>query len=158
MSLDSLIAFVVLSAASFGAASTGAIFRPGEWYAALRKPAWVPPNWLFAPAWAVMYVLMAVAAFLVWTFGEGPAVLSALAAYAVQLVLNALWSPVFFGRRSLGGGVVVVLALWLAVLSTTLLFLQVNTWAGLLFLPYLAWVTFASALTVTVWRLNRTGA
>ncbi|SDD97359.1 TspO/MBR family protein [Rhodospira trueperi] len=157
MSLDSLIAFVVLSAASFGAASTGAIFRPGEWYAALRKPSWVPPNWLFAPAWTVMYVLMAVAAFLVWTFGEGPAVLSALAVYAVQLVLNALWSPVFFGRRSLGGGVVVVLALWLAVLSTTLLFLQVNDWAGLLFLPYLAWVTFASALTVTVWRLNRTG-
>lgn len=155
MSLESLIALAVIMLTSLAAASTGSIFRPGAWYAGLRKPSWVPPNWLFAPAWTVMYGLMSVAAFLVWaTAGPGEG-MTALVVYAVQLVLNALWSPVFFGLKRMGWAFVEVMALWLAVLATTLLFFEVNYWAGLMFLPYLVWVTFASMLTLAMWRLNR---
>lgn len=155
MSTESLIALAVILVASFIAASTAAVFRPGAWYARLNKPTWVPPNWLFPPAWALMYALMSAAAFLVWRFGEGETGTTALVVYGVQLVLNALWSPIFFGLRRMGWAFVEVMALWLAVLATTLLFFQVNYWAGLLILPYLLWVTFASFLTLTMWRLNR---
>jgi len=155
MLFESVLVFVVLVAGSLTAASMGAVFRPGAWYAGLRKPAWVPPNRLFAPAWTVMYTLMTAAAFLVWHFGEGTVGTAALIAYAVQLGLNALWSPVFFGLRRMGAGFAVVAALWGAVLVTTLLFFQVSPWTGLLLVPYLAWVTFASALNLSVWRLNR---
>nr|WP_246423796.1 TspO/MBR family protein [Roseospira goensis] len=153
-----MIALAVILAASFLTASTAAVFRPGPWYASLAKPSWVPPNWLFPPAWALMYALMSAAAFLVWLFaapGEGT---TALTVYGIQLVLNALWSPIFFGLRRMGWAFVAVMALWLAVLATTLLFFQVNYWAGLMFLPYLLWVTFASFLNLTMWRLNRRGA
>jgi len=101
---------------------------------------------------------MTTAAFLVWHFGEGTVGTAALIAYAVQLGLNALWSPVFFGLRRMGAGFAVVAALWGAVLVTTVLFFQVSPWTGLLLVPYLAWVTFASALNLSVWRLNRAAA
>lgn len=158
MSTESTIALVVILLSSLAAASTGSIFRPGTWYAGLRKPTWVPPNWLFGPAWAVMYAVMSAAAFLVWSFADPDLRGTALGLYAVQLVLNAMWSPVFFGLRRMALAVVEVALLWLAVLATTLAFFQVNYWAGLLFLPYLLWVTFASYLTWTMWRLNRGGA
>jgi benzodiazapine receptor len=125
------------------------------WYATLEKPAFTPPSWLFAPAWITLYLLMAIAAFLIWRKGlaeEG--VKSALVIFLVQLVLNALWSVVFFGLHSPLYGMVVILALWVAILLTILRFFRLSTAAGALLLPYILWVSFASILNISIWVLN----
>mgnify|MGYP000707234161 CR=1 FL=1 len=115
-----------------------------------------PPNWLFGPAWTLLYLLMAVAAFLVWKQGFGASgVKLALVAFLVQLALNTLWSVLFFGMRSPLAGLVDIAALWLAILATIVLFFRVSTAAGILLLPYQAWVTFAAALNCALWMLNR---
>ena len=125
------------------------------WYAALEKPPFTPPNWLFAPAWVTLYVLMAIAAFLIWRKGlsqEGAK--SALLIFLIQLVLNALWSVVFFGFESLLGGVIVILVLWVFILFTILKFYKLSTTAGSLLLPYILWVSFATILNISVLVLN----
>jgi tryptophan-rich sensory protein len=125
------------------------------WYATLQKPFFNPPNWLFAPAWVTLYLLMGIAAFLVWRQGLGQKeVKSALIIFLVQLVLNALWSVVFFGLRSPLWGVVVILALWVAILLAILRFFRLSTAAGALLLPYILWVSFASALNIAILVLN----
>jgi len=125
------------------------------WYAALEKPPFTPPNWLFAPAWGTLYVLMAIAAFLVWRRGlnqEG--VKSALLIFVIQLVLNALWSVVFFGFKSPIAGIVVIVVLWVAILFTILKFFRLSVVAGSLLIPYILWVSFATALNIAIWMLN----
>ena len=125
------------------------------WYAALEKPFFTPPNWLFAPAWATLYLLMGVAAFLLWRRGlsqEG--VKPALVIFLVQLVLNTLWSVIFFGLESPLGGVIVIVVLWVAILFTILKFFRLSVVAGSLLLPYILWVSFAAALNISVWILN----
>ncbi|MFC1893496.1 TspO/MBR family protein [Chloroflexota bacterium] len=125
------------------------------WYAALEKPPFTPPNWLFAPAWATLYLLMGVAAFLVWRKGlheEG--VKSALVVFLVQLVINAVWSVVFFGLQSPVAGAIVIIALWTAILITILGFFRLSVAAGALLLPYILWVSFAAALNIAVLILN----
>lgn len=124
---------------------------PGAWYASLAKPEWNPPSWIFGPVWSVLYLSMAVAAWLVWRKGgQG----HALRLYIVQLALNAAWTPVFFGAHQLGAALLVILALWLAILLTLRAFWRISMPAGLLFVPYLAWVSFASFLNFTLWRMN----
>ncbi len=144
-------------AASFAAASTGAIFQPGAWYRTLAKPSWTPPDWLFPLAWTILYIAMSVAA---WRVALEPSVwaMPALAAWSWQIVLNALWSPVFFGVRRIGAALVVIAFLWLAVATTTFAFWQVEGLAGLLMLPYLAWASYAGALNFAIWRMNRGSA
>jgi benzodiazapine receptor len=125
------------------------------WYATLEKPFFTPPNWLFAPAWVTLYVLMAVAAFLVWRKGlseEG--VKPALVIFLVQLVINAFWSVAFFGLKSPVAGVVVIVVLWIAILFTILKFFRLSAAAGSLLLPYILWVSFAAALNISLWILN----
>jgi len=125
------------------------------WYAALEKPFFTPPSWLFAPAWITLYLLMAIAAFLVWRQGfaqEG--VKCALTVFLVQLVLNSLWSVVFFGLQSPLYGMVVIIALWIAILLTIIKFFRLSTAAGWLMIPYILWVSFASALNISIWVLN----
>ena len=147
--------FLTYLAACFAAGATGALFNPGDWYASLRKPRWTPPNWLFPVAWTTLYLCMSVAAARVAGMaGTGVEVGQALALWALQIALNTLWTPVFFGLRRMGGGLVVLVLLWLAVAATLVAFWQIDLIAGLLFLPYLAWVTVAGALNFTVWRLN----
>lgn len=125
------------------------------WYAALEKPAFTPPNWLFAPAWITLYVLMGVAAFLVWRNGwDKPKVRAALAFFGVQLVLNALWSVAFFGLQSPIFGLVLIVLLWVAILITMLRFKEISIAGAWLLLPYLLWVTFAGALNIAIWMLN----
>jgi benzodiazapine receptor len=125
------------------------------WYAALEKPFFTPPNWLFAPAWITLYLLMGMAAFLVWRKGLGEeGVKSALVIFLVQLVLNALWSVVFFGLRSPIAGTIVIILLWLAILFTILKFFRLSVTAGSLLIPYILWVSFAAALNIVVWMLN----
>lgn len=136
----------------------GSIFtKPAipTWYATLEKPFFTPPNWLFAPAWITLYVLMGIAAFLIWRKGlnrEG--VKPALLIFLVQLALNALWSVVFFGFKSLLGGVIVIAVLWVAILFTILKFFHLSNAAGALLLPYILWVSFATALNISVLVLN----
>jgi benzodiazapine receptor len=125
------------------------------WYATLQKPPFTPPNWLFAPAWVTLYLLMGISAFLIWRQGlEQKEVKSALVIFLVQLVLNALWSVVFFGLQSPLYGMVVILALWVMILLTILRFFKLSTAAGALLLPYILWVSFAAVLNVSIWVLN----
>jgi translocator protein len=146
-----LIFWLVISVA---AGWFGSRFMPGEWYAGLVKPSWNPPSSVFAPVWTTLYVLMGVAAWLVWRqvgFAGAPV---ALGLFALQLVLNAAWSYLFFGLHQPAVAFVDIVALWLAILATTVAFWRVSGPAGVLLLPYLCWVGFASALNLQLWRLN----
>lgn len=139
---------------TFVAAAIGSLFAPGEWYAGLVKPAWNPPNWIFGPVWTVLYILMAVAAWLVWKrYGLVGATVP-FVLYVVQLVLNAGWSWLFFGLHRPGAAFVEIVVLWVAILSTAVLFFRLERAAGILLIPYLLWVSFASVLNYTLWRLN----
>ncbi len=146
------LTFTVFLAACAAPAATGALFSPGDWYRSLRKPAWTPPDWLFPVAWTTLYLLMAGAAARVAGV-EGAGI--ALGLYAVQIAFNTLWTPVFFGLKRMGTGFAVLVVLWLAVFATLVAFWRLDLWAGLMFVPYLAWVTVAGALNLSVWRLNR---
>lgn len=144
-----LIAFLLVV---FAVAATGASFSPGAWYAALAKPTWTPPNWLFAPVWSLLYLSIAVAAWLVWKrTGLRPAVFGF---YAAQLVFNGLWSWIFFGQQRIGLGLVDIAALWLAILGTIVSFARAVPLAGWILVPCLLWVSFAAALNFSIWRLN----
>jgi translocator protein len=133
----------------------GSRFIPGEWYAGLVKPSWNPPSSVFAPVWSTLYILMGVAAWLVWRkFGFAGAPV-ALGLFVFQLVLNALWSYLFFGLHQPAVAFVEIVVLWLAILATTIGFWRVSVQAGVLLLPYLSWVAFASALNLQLWRLNQ---
>lgn len=133
------------------AASSGAMFKPGEWYETLRKPSWTPPKWAFPVVWTILYVMIGCAGWLVWTNGGWSL---PMALWALQMVTNALWSYFFFGMRRMDIALVDVAVLWLSVA-----FFIVTAWslvplASLLFVPYLAWVTAAAALNYSVRRLN----
>ena len=143
--------FLTYLAACGAAAATGALFQPGDWYRSLSKPRWTPPDWLFPVAWTVLYLSMSVAAARVAMVGDSG---QALALWSVQIALNALWTPVFFGLRRLGAGLVIIFLLWLAVAATMLAFWQLDRIAGLLLAPYLLWVSIAGALNRSVWVRN----
>jgi translocator protein len=138
----------------FGAASLGAIFTPGEWYATLRKPSWNPPGWLFGPVWTVLYTLMAVAAWLVWRRGGFAAQRRPLARFLAQLAFNAAWTPLFFGLHWPGAAFAEIVLLWLAIAATLWAFRPVSRVAAWLLAPYLVWVGFAATLNFALWRLN----
>jgi len=125
------------------------------WYAALEKPLFTPPNWLFAPAWITLYLLMGISASIVWQRGlDVPRVRTALIIFLIQLILNALWSVVFFGLESPLYGVIVIAVLWIAIVLTIVQFFRISTLAGALLLPYIGWVTFAAALNISIFMLN----
>jgi len=124
---------------------------PDQWYAALNKPAWNPPPWIFGPVWSLLYVMMAVAAWLVWRQVGWK---RALVLYLIQLALNAAWTPIFFGAHQMGWALLEIIALWLAILLTLRSFLPISKPAAWLLTPYLAWVTFAAFLNFTLWRMN----
>ena len=155
MDISSIIVFVGFVGICFLAATTGAMFRPGDWYEQLRKPAWRPPNWVFPPAWTFLYLTIAVSGWLVWRTPGFPGAAFPFAIYLVQLILNASWSPIFFGMRRPDLAFIEVAMLWLSIIATIAAFHRVNAVAAYLLLPYLAWVTFAAALNLTIWRLNR---
>jgi benzodiazapine receptor len=138
----------------FAAASLGALYPPDEWYAALQKPTWNPPGWIFGPVWSALYTMMAVAAWLVWKRGGFAAQRRPLGVFLAQLALNALWTPLFFGLHWPGVAFVEILLLGLAIAWTTALFWRVQRPAAYLLMPYLAWVSFAAVLNGTLWRLN----
>ncbi len=127
----------------------------GTWYAALHKPFFTPPSYVFGPIWLVLYALIGISAYLVWEVGlRKRGVKVALVAFAVQLVLNVLWSALFFGLRSPLYGFIAIVVLWLSVLVTLLTFWRVSKKGAAVFLPYMAWVTFALLLNLFVVLLN----
>ncbi|MBX3460047.1 MAG: tryptophan-rich sensory protein [Planctomycetes bacterium] len=136
---------------SFGASASGAFFSPGEWYAALDKPSFNPPGWVFGPVWTALYLMMGVSAWLVWRRGNA---WRALALWLVQLALNAAWTPFFFGLHWMGVALCIIIAMWLAILATILAFRRHARAAALLLVPYLLWVSFATVLNAALWHLN----
>jgi tryptophan-rich sensory protein len=143
--------FCVFFAACLGAGVTGGLFPPGEWYRKLKKPVWTPPDIVFPITWFILYGCMAVAGA---RAAMAPDNGLAMAFWAMQIAFNGLWTPVFFGLRQIKLGMAVVGFLWLSVASAMVALWQVDTIAGMLFVPYLLWVTIASALNAEVWRLN----
>ncbi|SDF26940.1 MULTISPECIES: TspO/MBR family protein [Thalassobaculum] len=147
-------ALIVFIVACTAAALTGVLFKPGQWYEQLAKPWWRPPNWLFGPAWTILYAMIAISGWLVWKASSWPAMAPALTIYGVQLLLNAGWSPLFFGLRRPDLAFYELLLLWTSILATIIAFLPISPLAAGLLVPYLAWVTFAGALNLSIVRLN----
>ena len=151
LKLSDLLALIAFLAAVTGAASLGAVFKPGAWYTELAKPAWTPPSAIFAPVWTALYLLIAIAGWLSWRHGGQTA---PLAAWILALLLNAAWSWLFFGRHWIGAALVDIAVLWCAILAFIMLSWRPTPAASLLFTPYLMWVSFAAALNLQIWRLN----
>jgi translocator protein len=147
-----LFLLVCFVAEAIGGAVTSS--KIGTWYATLAKPIWNPPAWIFAPVWSALYFGMAIAAWLIWRQDATTGARVPLTLFGVQLGLNVLWSCIFFGLQSPGLAFAEVIVLWGAVAATMITFWQRSRLAGILFLPYWAWVTFASALNFAFWRLN----
>lgn len=145
---------VVWLAAAFVPAAIGAPFTGPAYYAGLRKPRWAPPAGIFGPVWTILYVLIGIAAWLVSQRGDDGS-RRALGLWGAQLALNAAWTPLFFGLRAPGVALAEMVALLGAVAATTVAFLRQRTAAGVLLLPYLAWVSFAAVLNFEIWRRNR---
>lgn len=143
--------FGIFLAACFAAGSTGGLFPPGDWYDRLKKPWWTPPNWLFPVAWTSLYICMAAAGARVAVSPDNGI---AMALWSLQIALNGLWTPVFFGLQRMRLGLIVLCALWASVALTLVALWSVDWIAGLLFVPYLIWVSVAGMLNLAVLRLN----
>ena len=148
--------FVLWFAVCFVVAAVGAAasLQAGVFYAELVRPGWAPPASLFGPVWTLLYAMMAVSAWLIWQRREIGLARVALAVFVVQLVLNALWSWLFFGWRLGALSFADIVLLWVLIAVTLVLFYRIRPLAGLLLVPYLAWVSFASALNFSIWQLN----
>jgi len=143
-------------AVSFVAAAFGAVasVHAGEFYQSLARPGWAPPGWLFGPVWSVLYTLMGISAWLVWVRRGFTGARTALVVFLAQLIANGLWSWLFFAWHKGWLSFSEVILLWAMILCTVVLFWRVRRSAGVLLLPYLAWVSFACALCFATWRLN----
>lgn len=143
-----------------GAGILGAVFTApvtrSPWYTSLNKPFFQPPNWLFGPVWIILYLMMGIALFLLWQNGPKPFSAPVWWFFAMQLVLNTLWSALFFGLKSPGTALMEIVLLWLAIFLTILPLHAISKTAFWLMIPYLAWVSFASLLNGAIWWLNRT--
>ncbi|WKL47081.1 TspO/MBR family protein [Flavobacterium pectinovorum] len=139
--------------------SASVVTRPSveTWYPTIVKPIFNPPNWIFMPMWTLLYILMAVAAGLVWDKikEQNEEVKKALAFFLIQLTLNAIWSYLFFGLKNPMLALIEIALLWLMIYETYLKFIKINKTAGYLLIPYLAWVAFAAILNASIWWLNR---
>lgn len=141
-----------------GAGFVGSLFtRPSipTWYATLEKPSFTPPNWVFAPVWITLFALMGISLFIIWRSGLAEKkIRKALGIFGAQLTFNILWSALFFGLRSPLAGLIDIAVLWIAIAFTCFYFFKISKAAGVLLVPYLAWVSFAAALNASIWRLN----
>lgn len=150
-----LVLFITICLAVSGA---GAIFTADsaqEWYPALQKPVWTPASWLFGPVWTILYLMMAVAAWLVWRRRKTARVGGAMVLFFIQLILNAAWSPLFFGLQNPLAGLLDIVLLWAAILATLIAFRRISSAAAALLVPYWLWVSYAATLNFAIWTLNR---
>jgi tryptophan-rich sensory protein len=152
------VKLVISLAACISAGLIGSIFTRGSistWYTFLQKPAFSPPNWVYAPVWFLLYILMGVSAFLVWRMGMKQFhVREGLVIFLIQLILNTFWSFAFFGLKSTIAGLLVIVPLWTAILLTIINFYRISRTASFLLLPYILWVSFATALNFSIYLLN----
>jgi len=150
----SLLPFVLacFAAAAIGAGATRLSVK--TWYPTLHRPACTPPDWIFAPVWSTLYLMMALSAWLVWRDSPPTAARPALLLFASQLLLNAFWSILFFGLQRPGPAFAEILLLWMMIVATIVAFLPLSFLAAWLLLPYAAWVAFASYLNFRIWQLN----
>jgi len=159
MDLNSVIKLIVSILVSFAAGGIGSLFTfkaIPTWYAGLKKPPYTPPNWLFGPVWTILYILMGISVFFVWQKGfANNDILLAFILFWVQLAINAIWSIIFFGMKSKGGGVITIIVLWLLIWATMVTSFRVSEWAGALLIPYIVWVSIASYLNIGIWMLNK---
>ena len=149
-----LLGLILALAVTFGVAAFGAQFEPGPWYQQIAKPSWTPPGWIFPPVWSYLYLTMAVAAWLVWRSGTWAETKTPLLLYGGQLLLNGLWSWLFFGSRMIGAALIDILALLILIILTALFFWRRRKLAGAFFAPYILWVAFASGLNLVIWQMN----
>lgn len=158
MSTFSIIALIIAIVLPQLAGGFGALYTfqaIPRWYLPLKKPRLAPPNWVFGPVWTILYLLMGFASYLVWHAGEGSTLVwGALGLYLVQLVLNALWSFLFFGKRNPRIAFFEIIALWVSIAATIVAFAPLSSLAAVLLLPYLVWVSFAAYLNFMIWKLN----
>lgn len=150
---------IVFAGLCLSIGSLGTLFTipaiPG-WYAGLAKPFFSPPNWIFGPVWTILYILMGISAFFIWSKGtKNKKVREALKLFAIQLFLNAIWSPVFFGARNLLLALLIIIAMWIYIVKTIMAFSKLDKNASYLLYPYIAWVSFATILNFSVWLLNK---
>ena len=152
--LKLILAIIICQAAGL----IGALFTRSaipDWYAFLTKPELAPPNWIFAPVWTTLYLLMGIAAFLVWKRGlDRTDVRLALSIFTVQLVLNTLWSIIFFGLRAPGWAFIEIALMWVAILASIIAFSRISKTAAWLLVPYILWVSFAAYLNYSIYILN----
>lgn len=139
---------------TFGVAAFASLFKPGEWYLTLTKPTWTPPGWIFGPVWGILYLSMSVSVWLIWKQRKTQIVKIPLTLYIVQLTLNGLWSWLFFGQQLIGIALIDILLLAAIIAVTIVFFRKISKTAGLLLMPYLLWVCFATALNFEIWRIN----
>ena len=145
--LSLLVSFVIV----FSVAAVGAAFMPGEWYAALNKPTWNPPNWIFGPVWTALYVMIAISGWLLWREPDRTLTMSL---FALQLALNGAWSWLFFGRHTISGALLDIVLLLATIVVLIVVAWPINRLAAGLLMPYAAWVAFATVLNAAIWRLN----
>jgi tryptophan-rich sensory protein len=153
--MQAVVGLVVSVAVCFAVAASGSVFAPDQWYAELEKPPFNPPGWVFPPVWTLLYAMMAIAAWLVWLRAGWRRGGVALGAFAVQLLLNGLWSWLFFGLHRPLLALIDLALLWITIGVTIVLFSRHHRAAALLLVPYLAWVTFAGVLNASIVWLNR---
>jgi tryptophan-rich sensory protein len=159
MDWNNIIKLLVSIIACLAAGGIGSLFTFKAipiWYTGLKKPPYTPPNWAFGPVWTALYILMGISVFLIWQKGLATDGVSlAFTLFWIQLMLNALWSIIFFGMRSKGGGFITVVVLWFLILATMITSFRVSGWAGSLLIPYILWVSIASYLNIGIWLLNK---
>lgn len=153
MDAGSWTALAVFAGLNLLAASSGAVFKPGAWYESLNKPTWTPPNWAFPVVWSILFVLNAAAGWIVWESVSPPA-WPALAIYGVSLILNAVWSALFFGARRMRAALIEVVFLWVSLAAVIAAFAPINPAAAWMVAPYLVWVTVAAFLNLRMIQLN----
>lgn len=145
------LSLAVFAAIVAAAASFGAMYMPGTWYANLAKPSWTPPNWLFGPVWTVLYIMIAIAGWRAWLAGGMSA---AVVVWGFNIAANALWSYLMFGQHRIGFALFDIAVVWLSTLAFIVLTANRDRSASWLFVPYLIWVSYAAALNIALWRLN----
>jgi len=155
--MNKYLKLIICLAACFLAGGLGTIFTISAiptWYIYLNKPFFSPPSWLFAPVWTTLYFLMGISLWLIWKKGYNKKNKEAINLFIIQLILNAVWTPIFFGLKNLGGGLVIIILLWYFIFKTIKAFGKLDKTAAYLLYPYLAWVSFATLLNLSVWLLN----
>ena len=155
MNTHKLFTFMAFYAATFVAASSAAVWDVGgTWYQSLTQPSFTPPSWVFGPVWTILYLMIAIVAYRIAYATENSWKMPALALWAMQIALNTLWTPVFFGAKNLGGALIYIGLLWGTICLLIWVTRRVDRVSALLLLPYLAWVSFASILNFAFWSLN----